>query len=105
MSTQPYSRADRNRIRAAFRAGKNGLIVVAIDETAGSITVESEAYLCARLRAGRPMRRPARIAPPKRLDAVPLTDDGVVRNFVRGPSYERLPDGEWVVHVFPEANP
>lgn len=80
MSTQPYSRADRNRIRAAFRAGKNGLIVVAIDETAGSITVESEAYLCARLRAGRPMRRPARIAPPRRLDTIPL-HDGAVRNF------------------------
>ena len=101
MSAQPYSRADRNRIRAAFRAGKNGVIVVAIDSAAGSITVASEAHLCARHRAGRPVVQPAGLAPDDGEAAIRLADEGDARTFVAGPSYERLADGSWLVTEAP----
>lgn len=83
MSAQPYSRADRNRIRAAFRAGRDGVIVVAVNKGAGALTLASEAHLCARRRDGRPVPQPApRIEPPTRLDSmVHLCDEFEKRNF------------------------
>lgn len=99
MSAQPYSRADRNRVRRAFRDGHCSLIVTAVDEDAGSITVTSESLLAARCIAGRPQRRPPApsIPPPRRVASIAVEDNGVTYNFRPGRSYERLPDGSWLV--------
>lgn len=96
MSHQPYSRADRNRIARAIRADGNSVIVTAVNVGEGTVTVASTAYVLApRCRAGRMLAKPD--APAFGPEPVEFADGDDRRQFTRGRSYERLPDGSWLV--------
>lgn len=104
MSAQPFSRADRNRVtrgesprcfagRPARFIHREEMIsvVTAVDQRAGTVTMES----MTRAEYDRRFNPPLTVTPEDMRATFANPADAY--HFRRGPSYERLADGSWLV--------